>query len=172
MLVSATLTASLSARQTGASDFDAGGEFTPKIEGLLQLVNGTLANQADILFVDERNVADGGNDDIDLAGVLADAFGSTVNAVELVGMIIVNAPRPGGPNAGTPNTTAITVGGATNPVPGISSPALDPGGFMLLGAGSANGIAAIGAGASDELRVANAAGAAANYQIGLIARSA
>ena len=121
-LVSATFAASLKARQTGPSDFDAGGEFTPSIDHVIQLVAGVGANQADILWPDERIVLDGANDDIDLNGALTDAFGQPVAAAELVGLIIINAPK-----SGSANTTNLTVGGATNAVPNVSSGPLPPG---------------------------------------------
>ena len=59
----------------------------------ISLTDGTGANNGDILFMDQRTVATGANDDIDLAGSLSDAFGTTVAAAELVALFIINAPR-------------------------------------------------------------------------------
>lgn len=167
-LISATFSASLAARQTGPNDFDAGGEFTPKLEQILHFTNGILANQCDILWTDERQVADGGNDDIDLFGVLSDAYGSTISAAELCALIVINAPRVGS----TPNTTNLTLGSAAAPVPNISSGAFGPGGIYAQGVGDAAGLATITDTTADTLRVANSAGAIATYQIGMLARTA
>ena len=91
---------------------------------------------------------------------------------EIVAIAIVNAAADG-----TANTTALTIGGGTNPFAGIWGTAGDqivipPGGMFLIAAAGAAGLGTAGAGASDILRVANASGAAADYQIVIIGRSA
>ncbi len=159
------------ATQTGGNDFG-GPQFTPKIEELIQLANGTGANQADIIWLDERSVNASSNDDIDLAGALTDALGATVAAAELVALVIVNKAKDG-----TANTTTLTLGqGASNPVVlmGGTSPtlALRPGAALFLVAPDASGLASVAAGSADTLRIANSSGATAKYQIGVLARSA
>lgn len=173
MTLQADILVRLKATQTGANDFG-GPSFTPSMEKLLQLTDGTTANKADILFVDERAVSESSNDDIDLAGVLSDAFGATVAAAELVALFIINAPR-----SGAANTSDLTIGAAaSNPVIGFlggTTPTIGPikpGGFVMIGAGDAAGIGAVAAGSADTLRVANGSGATANYQIAIVARSA
>lgn len=172
MSLTTDLLVSLSARQTGANDF-AAARFTPTMATRLKTVDGTSANQADILFLDERTVASGANDDIDLDGVLADAFGTTVEIAEVVALFIINGPR-----SGAANTTALTVGGGSNPFVGFlggTTPTVGPirpGGFFMIGAGDAAGIGSVTGGSADVLRVANGSGAAATYQIGIVARSA
>lgn len=165
-MLSADILARITARQTGSNDFG-GPEFDPKIEKLISLTNGTALNQADILWADERTAADGATDAIDLAGALSDAFGATIAAAEVVAVMIVNQAKDG-----TANTTALTVGGGSNPVIANALPALQPGGVALLAAGHASGLGAVTAGTGDTLNVVNAAGAAATYQILVIARSA
>jgi len=171
MALSATLTAKLEATQSGPNDF--GGSFSPTVFKIVSLQNGTTAGLADMLFTDVRTVASASNDDIDLTGVLTDAFGTAFNAAEIVSIIIIN-----GPVSGTANTTDLTVGAATNPFIGFlggTTPTigpLKPGAFFFIGAGDAAGIGAVAAGTGDILRIANSSGASATYQIGIVARSA
>lgn len=159
------------ATQLGPNDF--GGSFSPTMEAMLQTSFGTGANQADLLFIDERTVASATNDDLDLAGALTSAFGATIAAVELVAVFVINRPR-----TAAANTTNLTIGGGTNPVVGFlggTTPTIGPirpGGFVMIGCGDAAGIGAVTAGTGDILRIANSSGAAATYQIAILARSA
>jgi len=172
MTIEASILARLHVTQSGGNDFG-GPQFAPKMEALLQFVDGVVLGQADLAWFDQRAVATAANDDIDLAGVLSDVFGATLTFAELVALFVINAPR-----AGAANTTALTIGGGTNPAVGFlggTAPTIgpiQPGGFLMLGAGHASGIGTVVAGTGDILRVANAAGATANYQIGVIGRSA
>jgi hypothetical protein len=172
MPLSATLVAQIRATQTGANDFG-GPSFTPEIQSLISLADGTAAGQANILWADQRAVGTGANDDIDLNGVLTDAFGSTVSAVELVALLVINAPK-----TGAANTTNLTIGGGSNPVTGFmggTTPTIGPirpGSFVFLGSSDAAGFGAITASTGDILRIANSAGATANYQIAILARNA
>lgn len=172
MALSATLVAQLRAVQTGANDFG-GPSYTPEVDQLITLTSGTGAGQADILWCDQRTVSSASNDDLDLSGVLTDAFGATITAVELVALIVINAPQ-----SGSANTTNLTIGGGSNPVVGFlggTTPTIGPirpGSFVFLGSSDAAGFGAITAGTGDILRIANSSGASATYQIGIIARSA
>lgn len=171
MALSATLTAELTARQTGDNAYD--DVFTPSIKRVLQLTDGTGAGEADIIYADERTVSDGSNDDIDLAGSLSNAFGSTITAAEVVAIVAINAP-----SSGSDNTTDLTIGNATNAFEGFlggTAPTigpLKPGATFMLFAGDAAGLGSVTGGSTDELRIANSAGASATYQIAIIARSA
>jgi hypothetical protein len=172
MPLSATLVAQLRATQTGAEAFG-GPSFTPEMEALISLVDGVAAGQGNILYVKERTVGSGANDDLDLAGVLTDAFGSLVAAAEIVALFIINAPK----STTTANTTNLTLGGGTNPVAGYmggTTPTIGPirpGSFLFMGSRDIAGICAVAAGTADILRIANSAGASATYQIGIIART-
>lgn len=168
------LTARIAARFSGSNDFG-GPNYAPQMEKILQFANGTGANQADLPFFDERSVAASSNDDIDLAGVLASAFGVTLTFVKIVALFIVNAPKD---PAAAANLSNLTIGLGSNPFLGFlggTLPTLGPlppgAGAMLFGPGSA-GIGTVSAGSSDILRVANGAGGTAVYQIGIIGRSA
>jgi hypothetical protein len=172
MPLAATLVAQLRANQTGANDFG-GPVFTPELSQIISLTDGTAAGQANILWADERTVASASNDDLDLNGVLIDAFGATVAAVELVALLVINARK-----SGAANTTNLTIGGGSNPVVGFlggTTPTIGPirpGSFVFLGSSDAAGFGAITAGTGDILRIANSSGAAATYQIAIVARNA
>jgi hypothetical protein len=159
------------ATQLGANAL-AAQKFTPVVAATLALANGTGVNQADLVYAAERSVASATNDDIDVYGVLADAFGATLNIAEIVAIAIVNVAADG-----VANTTALTIGAGTNPFAGIWGTAGDqivipPGGMFLIAAGGAAGLGPAAAGSTDILRVANASGAVAEYQIIIIGRSA
>ena len=163
---------SLVAAQTGANDFG-GPSFEPEMIAALNLASGTVANAADVLWMDQRTLASGASDQLDLAGVLTDAFGATVAMAELVGIFIINGPR-----AGAVNTTALTIGGGTTPIVGFlggTTPTigpLQPGAFIFMASPHASGLGAVAAGTADNLRITNAAGAAATYQIAILGRTA
>lgn len=168
MTVSAEILARIKVSQTGSNDFG-GPEFDPAVEALIQLTTGVGANQANIVFVDERTVTTGATDSIDLNAVLTDAFGASIVAVELVALLIINKPK-----AGTPlNTTDLTIGGGANGVFATAMPfVLKPGAFMLLAAGDAAGIKTVTAATADLLAIINGSGASAKYQIAILARNA
>ncbi|WP_249696444.1 hypothetical protein [Stappia sp. WLB 29] len=172
MTLSMDLITQLSAVYSGDNDFG-GPRFTPVMEKRLSLTNGTGVNQADLPYFKERTVASGGTDDIDLAGALADVYGTTIDAAELVIFYLINQPR-----SGAANTTALTIGGGSNPFLGFlggTAPTLGPiapGGGVVLFAGAAAGLGTVTAGTGDIIRIANGSGAANTYQIALAARSA
>lgn len=167
MTVTAEILARLKINQTGSNDFG-GPEFKPVLETLIQLTDGVAANQANIAFVDERTLTTGATDSLDLAGVLADAYGATITAAEIVALMIINKPR-----AGTPvNTTDLTIGGGSNGVFASAMPfVLKPGAVLLLAAGDAAGIKTVTAGTADILTIVNGSGASAKYQIAVLART-
>ncbi|MFA7308191.1 MAG: hypothetical protein WC026_16135 [Hyphomicrobium sp.] len=169
MAVSATLNAGASVSQTRTAVAGVAPSWSKAINKTLSFANGTGANQADIVYLAERTVASATNDDIDLAGVLTDAFGATITAAELVALIVVNEPL-----SGVANTTNLTLGGATAFVPGFSAALwpISPGGVFEIASPGAAGLATITATTADILRVSNSSGASATYQILILARSA
>ena len=167
MALTAELRAKLTARQTGSHDMG-GPTFNPSLEKNITFTDGTGANQADIVWADQRTLAASATEDLDLAGVLTDAFGSTVTAAEVVAIMVVAA-------AG--NTNNVVIGDATAPVPLFGGTngtlSIKPGGFVMLGAPGAAGQFTVGAGATDDLKIANSgAGTAVTYDIAIIARTA
>lgn len=173
MAVRAEMLARMKVNVSGVGDFP--GSQIDQIQSLVQLTDGTGEGQANIAWLDERTVASASNDDIDLAGVLTDAFGVTVAAAEIAGLIIVNRPRL---DTAAANTTNLTVGVGTNPVTGYlggTTPTLGPirpGNFVMFGGPNVGGFGTVTAGTGDILRVANSSGASATYQIGLLLRNA
>lgn len=168
MTLAAEIYARLKIAQSGSNDFG-GPEFAPVIETLIQLTDGTTAGKANLAFVDERTVASGATDSLDLAGVLADAFGQTIAAVEIVALMIINKPR-----AGTSvNTTDLTIGGGANGVFATAMPfVLKPGAVFLLAASDAAGVKTVTPTTADILAIVNSSGASAKYQIAVLARNA
>lgn len=99
------------------------------IEEALQWRPGTDAvGKANVLFADQRTLAASANEDIDLAGVLANAFGTTITAAELM-LLYVKAA------AGNTNNVNVTRP-ASNGVPIFLAAgdgvAVKPGQFFLF----------------------------------------
>jgi hypothetical protein len=127
------------------------------------LTDGTGAKQADKIWADRRTLADGANESIDLSGALLDALGNSVAFTKLKAVIIVS-------NAA--NTTALTLGNVANGIVGFFGAAthsitVGPGGMFLIASPDATAYAVV-AGTADLLKIANAAGAAATYDIFVI----
>jgi hypothetical protein len=128
---------------------------------------GTGEYQADLLFTDTRTVTASSSEDLDLAGVLTDAFGTTLTMVEVVAVVIYADPT---------NTNNVVVGAATQAVPlGFAGTtptfAVPPGGWFAVGA--PEGGWAVGAGATDDLKIANSgAGTSVVYTVIIVGRSA
>ena len=169
---SATIVAQIRATQIGPSDFG-GPIFNLDASRVINLTHGTAADQANVLWTDERSVGSGANDDLDMNGVLTNAFGVSVAMVEIVALLVINAPI-----SGAANTTSLTIGGGTNPVTGYlggTTPTIGPirpGGFVMLGTGDAGGFGVVTPSTGDILRIANSAGASATYQIVILGRNA
>jgi hypothetical protein len=104
---------------------------------------------------------------------VSDVFGTTITAAELVGLLVINKQIDG-----TANTTDLTIGAGSNPFLGFlggTTPTIGPikpGGVLCIAAPDAAGIGTVTASTADILRIANSSGAAATYQIAILARSA
>ena len=161
------LTARMKITQVGGNDFG-GPNFQPLIEKVITLLSGTAANQADLCFVDERTINASSSEDLDLAGVLADAIGATLTMAEVVAILVI---------ADEGNANNVVLGDATQPIPlfGGTNPtfAVKPGGLFFVAAPNAAGLLTVGAGSTDDLKVANSgSGTSVTYQIAIIGRSA
>ena len=149
--------------------------WTGQIEFAKSLSHGILADQANLCYFAERTIASASNDDLDLSGVLTDAFGDTLANAKLKLILILNRARDASEAA---NTTDLTIGGGSNPFVGIlggTAPTIGPikpGGFVMIGASHLDGIGAVTAGTGDILRIANSSGASAKYVVGLIGAAA
>lgn len=170
MALTGKLTIDFTATQTGSNDFG-GPNFTPQFRHIYNIANGTGDDQADILWMDERTISASSTEDLDMAGVLSDAFGATVTAAEIVGILI---------DAAAGNTNDVVVGNGTNPIvggflggSGTQTITIKPGAsFVWYSPGDGDGIA-VTASTGDILKVANSSsGTSVTYRIAVIARSA
>lgn len=171
MAFAGSINLKIAASQAGSNDFGTPA-WVGSIEQTLNFGSGTTASNIDLVFFDERTVASASNDDIDVAGSLLAPLGSAFVAAELVAIVIVNKPLSG------VNTTNLTIGGSSAPITtflGGTTPTVGPirpGGMFMIACADAAGIGAITATTADLLRIANSSGAAATYQIAILARSA
>ena len=171
MAASGSISLKIAASETKTNDFG-----TPAWAGTLShvinLTNGTGANQFDLVFVDERTLASNTAEDIDLAGALTSPLSTAIAAAEAVMIVVINAPK-----TGAANTTALTIGGDANGFEGswiVADGAITvgPGGVFLIASPNATGLGTVVADTGDLLQISNAAGASNTYQIAVFARSA
>lgn len=95
------ITFALSLTEVGSNDIGAP-KMKVDVTKVLSLVEGAAAvNQANLLFSDTRTLAESANENLDLAGVLASAFGSTITAAEVVAIYVAAA-------AGNTNNVNVT----------------------------------------------------------------
>lgn len=131
----------------------------------VSLATGTGVGKADILFTDERTLAAGANEELDLAGVLADAFGATVAAAKLKAIIVVADDDNGG---------NIEIGGAASNAFVLFKDATDIG-VVEAGCFFAQTFRTgrtVTAGTGDKLKMLNTDGAAgASYRLILVCAS-
>lgn len=87
--VVATIDLHISAKQTGTGDLGTPQVLVDFLKSI-EFSPGTAAvGQANVLFSDERTLAASATENLDLAGVLADALGATITAAEIVAICIV-----------------------------------------------------------------------------------
>lgn len=132
----------------------------------ISLATGTGASQADRSFHDIRTLASGANEALDLAGVLADAFGDTLTFVKVKAIYVKNLST----------TDDLLIGGAAANALALFANSSDilqlrPGGIFLVSAPDADGIAV---GANDQLKLEHNADTTTsfNYEIVIIGTSA
>lgn len=136
----------------------------------MSLANGTGAGKADRIFSDRRTLAASATEDLDLAGVLLDAFGATVTFARIKGLIV---------SAAVGNTNNVVIGAAAS-APWITllgathTLTLRPGAFVAVGTGLADATGyAVTATTADLLKIANSSsGTAVTYDIHIIGCSA
>lgn len=142
-------------------------EFTFALDGSQNFNTGTGDYGADLLYSSERTLAASGTEDLDVIGSLTDAFGTTLSMVEVVAIYV---------EASCTNTNNVVIGAATQPIPlgfGGTTPtwAVQPCGRFLVTAPKAGWAA--GAGATDDIKIANSAGTTGvTYRIVILGRSA
>jgi hypothetical protein len=133
------------------------------------LASGVGADQADRIFHDQRTLAASTSENLDLAGVLVDAFGAVLTFARVKGIIV--APAAG-------NTNAVEVGGVANGLAGWVGDATSDkvvvrkGGLFLLLAPDAVAYP-VTAGTADLIKIANSgAGTPVTYDVVIIGASA
>ena len=163
--VTAKLEVSVSGRQTGPTELSTP-LFPFDLSAALNLLPGTDAtSKANTLFLDQRTLTTGATENLDMAGVLVDAFGATVANAEVVAIYL---------KAADANTTDLTFFGAASnafngPLTGTTPKlTLGPGEFVLLT--SKRGWA-VTAGTGDIILCANGSGASAIYDVAIIGRT-
>lgn len=168
MALTTTINAGVNAFLTGSSDL--GPQTSPQFLSLAkQLVSGTLAGQADLVWGDTNTLTASSTTDIDLSGTLTSALGGAVVFARVKLIMLVAA-------AG--NTNNVVLGGAASAQflgpfgAATHTAAAQPGDGLLF---TATGATAwpVTATTADLLRVANSgAGSSVTYSILLIGASA
>lgn len=133
----------------------------------ITMQTGTGAGKADQIFTDNRTLAASGTEDLDLAGVLVDAFGAALTMVKLKGVMIYAA-------AGNTNNVRVTRGANGVPLFLAASDGLDvvPGGLFLFLAPNAAAVTVTPA-TGDLLTITNSgSGTPVSYDVVLIGASA
>lgn len=133
------------------------------------LQDGTAAGKADRVFHDRRTLAASATEDLDLAGVLLDAWGAAINFVRVKGLFV---------SAAVANTNNVVIGAATNPwatlLNATGTITLRPGASFgaMAGAQDPTGYA-VTAATGDLLKIANSgAGTPVTYDVIVIGASA
>ena len=62
------------------------------LSAVLNLLSGTGAGQADLVFADQRTLNASANENLDFAGGLTDAFGASITMARLKALIVYAAP--------------------------------------------------------------------------------
>ncbi|RLL66990.1 hypothetical protein [Streptomyces sp. Z26] len=140
-----------------------------QVRRAVQYGSGTGAGKADRVFSDRRTLAASASEDLDLAGVLLDAFGATITLARIKGLIV---------SAAAGNTNNVVIGAASsNPwatlLGATHTLTLRPGATLALMVGEADATAyAVTAGTADLLKVANSgSGTPVSYDVVLIGTS-
>ena len=134
----------------------------------ISLTSGTGSGQADMLWHDQRTLAASGSENIDLAGSLTGAFGTTLTFARIKGLVVAAA-------AGNTNNVQVARGaanGCTLFLAASDGLVVRPGGVFAWFAQDATGIA-VTAGTGDILTITNGAGGTSvTYDIIVIGGSA
>jgi hypothetical protein len=133
----------------------------------LLLATGTAANQADMIFHDQRVLTASSTEDLDVnAGGLSDAFGTTFTIAKLKMLLVCAAAA---------NTNDVVLGGDTNEVPYLSAAAtthtIAPGGCFCIYDPTLGGWT-VTAATGDVIQVANSgAGTSVTYDVVIVGTS-
>jgi hypothetical protein len=131
------------------------------------LLSGTGADAADRMWAKRRTVAASTTDSIDVSGSLVDSFNNTVAFAKVKAVQVINRSTTQTLSLTRPAANGVpifTAAGDTVPIP--------PGGFFMLVAPGAAGLATVTAGTGDLIDIVNPAGGSADYDICIIGTSA
>ena len=117
------------------------------------LASGTGANQANVLWSDQRTLVASATEDLDLAGVLIDAFGKTVTFTK-VKMILFFAAAA---NTNNVNVTRPAAAGVPLFLAAEDGIGIRPGGLLLISQPDNTGVA-VTATTGDLITITNSAG--------------
>lgn len=136
----------------------------------VSLTDGTAAGQANKVFHDRRTLAASATEDLDLSGVLLDAYGAAITFARIKGIII---------SAAAANVNNVVVGAAASNqwvtlLNSTGTLTLRPGASFAALTGAADGTGwAVTAGTGDLLKVANSgAGTSVEYDVIVVGASA
>lgn len=146
------------------------GDVPLAVRTALQLSTGTAAGQADRVYQGRRTLAASTAEDLDLAGVLLDTFGSAITFVRVKGLYIAAA-------AANTNNVVIGAAGANSWATLLNATGtitLRPGAFVGVGTGVADAVCyGVTAATGDLLHIANSgAGTSVQYDVVIIGASA
>lgn len=163
--VAASIDVHLQAKQTGAADLGTPAMLVD-VRKAIEFAAGTAnINQSNVLFSDQRTLGASATENLDLAGVLADALGATIAAAEVVAIYIAAAQS---------NTNDLQLTRpASNGLPAFLAAgdglAIGPGDVVLIT--NRKGIA-VTAGTGDLLTLTNGgAGTPVTYDIVILGRT-
>lgn len=136
------------------------------LKSTIDLADGVAADQADMIWSDQRTIAASATDDLDLEGSLTDAFGAAFTPTKVKALIV---------KAAEGNTNDVVVGGDANAVPifgdATDTVAIQPGGVLVLVSPALAGYP-VTASTGDILQVANSgAGTEVVYDVVIIGTS-
>jgi hypothetical protein len=160
---------SVSGLLTKAADLSVPSDSLTWTRGV-HLDTGTGTGKADLRFTDTRTLAASATEDLDLAGVLTDAFGAALTFLRIKGLFI---------SASAANTNNVVVGAASSNawatlLNATGTLTLRPGATVGVMSGAADATCmAVTAGTGDLLKVANSgAGTSVTYDIVIVGASA
>lgn len=151
----------------------AGASIPYNIQRGTAFVAGTAAGAVDTVFIDTRQIAASGSEDLDLSGALTDPFGLASSAVfAKVRALLISAKAT--------NTNNVLIGGVTNGWASFLSPAatgiitLRPGSVFAMACGPADTAGySVTAATADLLHIANSSsGTPVDYDIAILGTSA
>lgn len=133
---------------------------TLSLDRAITLTSGDGASEADVIFHDERTLADDANEVLDFhAGTLSDPLGAALTMDIIKVLYIKN----------TSTTTDLKIGGGTDPIPLFANAtdilSIKPGGTFLYSAPDATGLSAID---GNDLNILHGGGGTADVEYEII----